>query len=164
MNIEVYREDQKARQWWWFLIIIPISVLCLWIGFTMIRQYFADEFLSGMVLLIGGIIIFAVGVGFLWLLYAEKLTIEVRTDGLYIRYYPFQLSFRKIPLDKLKSHKVRNDIMGLGIGYPFRGRGKVYNISGNRGLQLDFVDGKRLLIGSQKPEELANAIDIVLKK
>jgi len=108
--------------------------------------------------------IFAVGVGVLWLLYTEKMTTEVRTDGLYIRYYPFQLSFHKIPLDKLKSHKVRDDIMGLGMGYPFRGRGKVYNTSGTRGVQLDFTDGKRLLIGSQKPEELAIAIDTVLKK
>ncbi len=58
---------------------------------------------------------------------------------------------------------MQNDIVGLGIGYPFRGRGKVYNISGNRGIQLDFIDGKRLSIGSQKPEELAKAIDIVLK-
>ncbi len=86
MNIEVYREVQKARQWWWLLLIIPVSILCLWIGFTMIGRYFADEFQSGIILLIGGIMIFAVGVGALWLLYAEKLTTEVRSDGLYIRY------------------------------------------------------------------------------
>jgi hypothetical protein len=33
-----------------------------------------------------------------------------------------------------------------------------YNVSGNRGVQLEFSNGKRLLIGSQRPEDLAAAI------
>ena len=33
-----------------------------------------------------------------------------------------------------------------------------YNVSGNRGVQPVFSNGKRLLIGSQRPDELAAAI------
>jgi hypothetical protein len=29
-----------------------------------------------------------------------------------------------------------------------------YNISGDKGLQLEFTDNKKLLIGTNKPEEL----------
>ncbi len=36
--------------------------------------------------------------------------------------------------------------------------GKAYNVSGNRGVQLKLSSGKGLLIGSQRPEELAQAI------
>ena len=36
--------------------------------------------------------------------------------------------------------------------------GKAYNVSGNRGVQLKLSTGNGLLIGSQRPEELAQAI------
>jgi TATA-box binding protein (TBP) (component of TFIID and TFIIIB) len=32
--------------------------------------------------------------------------------------------------------------------------GKAYNVSGNQGVQLFFTNGKKLLIGTQKPEEI----------
>jgi uncharacterized membrane protein YobD (UPF0266 family) len=37
-------------------------------------------------------------------------------------------------------------------------KGKAINISGNRGLQLEFKDGKRLLIGTNKREDLKKAL------
>ena len=36
--------------------------------------------------------------------------------------------------------------------------GRAYNVSGREGVRLDFADGKHLLIGSQRAEELAAAI------
>jgi len=33
-----------------------------------------------------------------------------------------------------------------------------YNAYGNRGVQLVLTDGSRILVGSQKPEELLNAL------
>jgi hypothetical protein len=36
--------------------------------------------------------------------------------------------------------------------------GWAYNISGNRGVRIDYKDGNRFLIGSQRPEELQQAI------
>jgi hypothetical protein len=42
--------------------------------------------------------------------------------------------------------------------------GKAYNISGKRGVQFEFLDGKRLLIGTQKPKELIQALDTVSGK
>ena len=37
-------------------------------------------------------------------------------------------------------------------------RGKAYNVSGNEGVQLELTNGKRILIGSQRADELADAI------
>jgi hypothetical protein len=42
---------------------------------------------------------------------------------------------------------------GWGFRYGFK-NGKAYNISGNMGLQLILKNGDRILIGTQKPEEL----------
>jgi hypothetical protein len=38
------------------------------------------------------------------------------------------------------------------------GKGWAYNVRGNRGVQLELANGKRILIGSQRAEELAGAI------
>jgi hypothetical protein len=47
---------------------------------------------------------------------------------------------------------------GWGIRYSPFGQGCAYNVSGNRGVQLELADGQRILIGSQRAEELARAI------
>jgi len=89
---------------------------------------------------------------------------EVRDDGLYIRFYP--LTHQKIPFEHIVHCEVRTynpirEFGGWGIRY---GKGgKAYNVSGNRGVQLDLVNGKRLLIGSGRPEELARAIEAEMK-
>ena len=38
------------------------------------------------------------------------------------------------------------------------GWGKAYNVSGNRGLQLELSSGKKILIGSQRADELARIL------
>jgi len=40
---------------------------------------------------------------------------------------------------------------------------RAYNMSGNQGVQLVFKNGKKLLIGSQKADELAEAIRSIMK-
>jgi hypothetical protein len=49
---------------------------------------------------------------------------------------------------------------GWGISYSFFGKGWAYNVNGNRGGQLELANGKRILIGSQRAEELARAIGV----
>jgi hypothetical protein len=66
----------------------------------------------------------------------------------------------------LKSHEAityspLRDYGGWGIR---RGaKGKAYNVSGNHGVRLELSDGKRILIGSQRPEELSEAVAAALK-
>ena len=68
---------------------------------------------------------------------------------------------RRIPLEDLKSVEARtySPIREYG-GWGFRyGRsGKAYNVMGNRGVQLELKSGERVLLGSQKAEDLAAAI------
>jgi len=94
-----------------------------------------------------------------------SLRTEVRTDGIYIRFFPLHLSFHKIPLEDLTAYGARTyspirEYGGWGIRY--RRRSKAYNARGNRGVQLHLRNGEQILIGSQKPEEFVKAIDIAL--
>ena len=45
--------------------------------------------------------------------------------------------------------------VALGIAVPM---GIAYNVRGNKGVQLEFNDGKKVLIGSQRAKELEKAI------
>ena len=47
---------------------------------------------------------------------------------------------------------------GWGIRYGF-GAGWVWNVSGNMGVQLELDNGRKVLIGSQRPAELKDALD-----
>ncbi|MFQ5842819.1 MAG: hypothetical protein ACE5I8_10320, partial [Thermodesulfobacteriota bacterium] len=77
------------------------------------------------------------------------------------------LTHQKITFEEITRCEVRtyNSIREFGGGGNwYRRGGKAYNVSGNRGVQLELANGKRLLIGSQRPEELAQAIEAKMKR
>jgi hypothetical protein len=49
---------------------------------------------------------------------------------------------------------------GWGLRLGLFGKGQAYNVSGDKGIQLEFTNNKKLLIGTNKAEELT----AVLKK
>lgn len=94
-----------------------------------------------------------------WLLSATLIT-EVRPEGLYVR---FKLLWpeRIIPYDQIvkaeaKTYRPIRDYGGWGV----RGIAPVraFNVSGNRGVLLSLTDGQFLMIGSQRPDQLAAAL------
>ena len=95
-----------------------------------------------------------------------KLETEVRSDGLYVRFFPIHIHFKKFTAEDLSEYYARTYRPILeygGWGIRFGKGGRAYNISGNKGAQLVLKSGKRLLIGSQRPDELAEAIGSVMK-
>ena len=164
-NIITFHEEQQFRQTWvWIIIIFP--TLILWyvaIQELVLNNPVGNSHASNTVIPLFWLLF---GVLFPIFFYKLKLTTEVRKDGLYIRFFPVHLSFKKISLGKLKKHSVRTyrpvtEYGGWGIKWG--SGGKTYNVSGNRGVQLEFTDEKRLLIGSQEPEQLDNAIEYYLR-
>jgi len=161
-----YREVQRFRQPWLWLLIAAVSGVSIW---SFVQQIIMDKPFGQNPAPDVGVVIIAVifGLAFPSLFYAINLTTEVRSDGLYVRFFPFHLKFRRIAAESLTRYEVQTyrpirDYGGWGIRY---GRGgKAYNVSGNCGVMLELSDGGRLLIGSQKPEELANAINLALGK
>jgi hypothetical protein len=68
---------------------------------------------------------------------------------------------RRVPLAGIRSAvEVRYDPAAEYGGYGIRSgaKGLAYIASGNRGVQVELNDGRKLLIGSQRPEELARSI------
>jgi hypothetical protein len=154
-----FEEEQSFRQTWvWALLGVTLLLLLVPLGFVLggapVKP--GSDCLSGVIGLAGGI---AVVIGVAWLMYAMKLTVRLDDAGLHVRFIP--LVKRDIPLDEIARWEARTyrpilEYGGWGIRCGWKGM--AYNVSGNRGVQLQLANGKRLLIGSQRPEELAAAI------
>lgn len=156
-----FREVQKFRQFWVSSMVLIPAVVTLYGAYKqlVLGQPFGNNPTSDSTMIALTIIF---GFMFPLFIFSMKLVTEVRSDGLYVRFFPFHLSFRKLGYRDIASYKAVHysalrDYGGWGIRY---GRnGKAYNISGNDGVMLEFSNGKHLLIGSQKVHELLMAMD-----
>ncbi len=155
-----FREVQKFRQWWLWILVI-ISSAPIW--YITIIQLFFNKHLGKEQMPTVLLIVFFILIGILLplFIFKVKLITEVREDGIYVRFFPFHFSFQRIPFEDLKDFHIRTyrpivEYGGWGVRYG--ASGKAYNVSGNQGLQLEFKNGKRLLIGTQSPEQLISVV------
>jgi hypothetical protein len=87
-----------------------------------------------------------------------RLQTRLETTALYVRFFPIHMWYQKIGFDEIatvyaRTYQPLGEFGGWGIR---KGRGgKAYNVSGNQGVQLELKNGKKLLIGSQRSNELA---------
>jgi hypothetical protein len=100
------------------------------------------------------------------LLWIGRLEIEVRPDAVLVRFFPFHLHWRRLPAQELSECYARRysplwEYGGWGIRYGWSGW--AYNLRGHEGVQLVFKNGRKLLLGSQQPQELAAAIRSIMK-
>jgi hypothetical protein len=139
----VFCEVQQFRQPWVWALLGGIALLMFVLG----------------PVLWGGLLVIGVVAGFM---YSLRLQTEVRADGIYLKLWPLHRSFRRIlwsEIERYESIRYRplRDFGGWGIRWA---PGKIaYNVSGNRGVWFERTDGRSVLVGSQRPEELVSAID-----
>lgn len=166
----LFQEVQQMRQnkiiWLVFVLYPLVALMILWGTFSqlVLDKPFGDNPTSDLGLILTNIFTFVIMGGIFWLLMAANLTTEVRTDGIYVRYPPFVRKFQAYHWDDLAEIYVRKyrpiwEYGGWGWRAGLMGKGQAYNIRGNQGLQFVMQNGKRLLIGTQKPDELQEAIE-----
>jgi hypothetical protein len=153
----IYSEKQTYRNS--IMIWIPLGVLFFFIyGFY--RQFylhipFGNHPMSdtGFIFVLIGFILF-----FVFFL-SISLETKIYTNGISIRFYPIQFKYVFLKWDVIEKVEVvrYNPIIEYG-GWGYRGFKNSYkralNISGNKGIKIYFFDGKSLLVGTQKPEDL----------
>ena len=89
----------------------------------------------------------------------EVTPTEVRVWFGWVPTYRRVVSIGRHPaLSTSSSYRPIADYGGWGIRAGRDGE-RVLNARGNRGVRLELADGTRLLIGSQRPEELAETIE-----
>jgi hypothetical protein len=148
-----FHEEQRFK---WFLTA-AFCVPALIVGYGLFRQVVLNQpFLSGSLLWPA----FAVAVVVAVWIFRSKLVTETHDDGLFIDFV-WLWPVRTIPWDQIRSVETRTyrpikDFGGWGVRWA--ARGIVYHARGNRGVRLVLASGERVLIGSQRPDDLARAI------
>jgi len=184
MENVVYQEEQKFSLWLRWLVYLSMGLAVLISAFALIKETAPEGSQEtwdaspppGMKVdsphpersrrILAVIVGIGVPIAIAGLFLFLKLETEVRPDGLYVRYAPFHIHFKRIDPEDLSEYYARQykpirEYGGWGIRCSFR-NGKAYNVSGNKGVQLVFKNGKRLLIGSQKADELETAIRSIM--
>ena len=159
--LEIQRFTQR---WLWVLLILLMLILVGVFGYGFIEQLlfgrpWGDRPVSDDMLLLIGSVVILFSVSMIYLFYTLRLITEVRDEGLYIRFYPLRgkvIRYQSIKSCEARTYKPLSEYGGWGIKY---GRsGWAYNIIGDRGVQLVLDNNKRILIGSQRADELKQAI------
>ena len=165
----IFREVQAFGSLLRALLVILMAVSVVIFAIALWETITNPKTTNTLVPTLLSIIAMAIPIAVTILFFILKLETEVRSDGLYVRFYPMHIRFRKFTRKELAEHYCRTykpilEYGGWGIRCSFTGKGKAYNVSGNKGVQLVLTNGKKLLIGSQKPDDLAAAIAQMLKQ
>ncbi|MBI1221618.1 MAG: hypothetical protein GC180_03355 [Bacteroidetes bacterium] len=166
-NKALFNEVQRFRQWWmWVILIICDGTLIggawqQWSQEEMFKDRMSDD--MGLLFSIGMLLL----VNILFLVF--RLETSIYDEGIVVRYFPFHLRAREFSWKDISSAEVRTyspirEYGGWGLRLGLFGRGKAWNVSGDQGLQLVFNNGKKLLIGTQKPEEIREALTERIEK
>jgi hypothetical protein len=162
-----FKEVQRFKTWWaWF----GVAALNLLFIYAIVQQIFlgtpfgpkpAPDFVLILVEL------------FLLLLFVFLISIKLKTritdTGIYYRFIPFHFKETFIEWHELKDAYIRsydsfNEYGGWGIRTGSTKTGKALNTSAssNKGLQLQFNDGRLLLVGTRRPDEIQLILDAVI--
>ncbi|MCF8234309.1 MAG: DUF6141 family protein [Bacteroidales bacterium] len=160
-----FKEKQRFNHWWIIAIVTIVTGLWLWafiqqiiLGIPFGTRPAPDlALIIILVLVLIPVLIFAF----------HSMHTEIRSDGIYYRLAPIMRS-KKIKTEDitewhLRKYKPVREFGGWGIRFSFRKKGsKTYNVKGKSGLQLKLDSGKKILIGTQKPEEIEKAMEKLL--
>jgi hypothetical protein len=149
-----FKETQRFTQWWLWLILFGTWAIMIFALLQEVNEIIMSFFIGGFI-----------GLGLPIFFWQMRLVTRVTSAGIYVRFIPFHFKEQFYPWDSIESAQVRTydslfEYGGWGIKYGFSGQGKVYNVSGDQGLQLVFKSGEKILIGTHKPEEIQAAVPL----
>jgi hypothetical protein len=160
-NEILFTERQKFKQWWLWVILLAVNGLFVFGIFKQVigGQQFGDKPINDTGLLSTAALTLLMTI----LFFNSHLDTQIKKDGIYLRFFPFHFSFRHYTWDKISKSFVRKynplgEYGGWGLRLGLFGKGKAFNVSGDKGLQIVFSDNKKLLIGTNKADELSETL------
>ena len=163
--IAIYREEQRFG--WWLYGLVSVMFAISWITFLGRHQIAPDGFINAH----GRSLAVAVAVGMvlpvILVVGVLRMTTIISPDEVRIWFGFYPTIRRSISIGTIASVEVVKyrpivHCGGWGIRIARDGE-RVFNARGNRGVRLKLADGTTILIGSQRPEELALAVKGVLR-
>lgn len=166
MSKLIFKEEQNFRSsiFVWLITIPLFMVLTVIVvaGAANHKQNASGSALEEIIIPI--VLLILVECGLLFLFLKSRLEVSIWSDGIRYR-YPILINKEKfIPKDEIASTEVAkyNPIGEFG-GWGWRtgivSRKKAYNVSGNKGLRVSLKNGKQILFGTLKENELRSAVN-----
>ncbi len=157
----LFIEKQQFRQPWLWVLLIGLCLLTLW-GFVqqvILGVPWGNKPAPDGLLIVFTILPFAL----LWLFGSMYLKTEITNEEIRIQFFPFfRRTFKWQDIEEAYVRQYKPIAEYGGWGARFSHKGIAYNVSGNMGLQLVLKKGgKRILIGTQLPEELERVLNLI---
>ena len=155
-----FHEEQPFRQPWLWLLILGLAALQWW-GFVqqivLGQPWGTNPAPDWMMVLLWLLIGIGMPLFFLYL----RLIVTVTDEAINICFRP--LTRRTIAIADITHFEARSyaPLREYG-GWGIRGWGgkRAYNVSGKRGVELTLADGRKVMIGSLRADELAEAVAV----
>ena len=171
--MKVFKESQRFNQWW--LILFGL-IIVIFIGLGFVSEYkdsggnLSNDQLISMIISGSLMVIVFLLIGFI------RLKTKIDENGITYQFTPFHFTPRIIPWSDLSKCYIRKyspitEYGGWGIRglqrkgfWDFSNKGMAYNTKGDMGIQLEFKDGGKLLIGTQDPDKAKKTIHTYISK
>ncbi|WP_350291295.1 hypothetical protein [uncultured Croceitalea sp.] len=166
--MRVFEEKQWFNQWWVLLLNFSVIGLLLYFMYEWYivgenidkidaSNYIGQTAIILMLLLIVGLMLFL------------RLKTSINENGIQYRFTPFHrkkriISWKEMSECYTRKYQPITEFGGWGIKPVPKSKDMAYNVKGNMGIQIKLKDGKKILIGTQKPEEAQLVINRYFKK
>ena len=155
-----YREVQYIRQTWiTAILVVPLGIVLFGLfQQVVLGRPWGNKPVSNQAFILIGTALCAFVV---WLLNLKMVT-EVRPDALFVGFrvlwWPRRIAMQEIASARAITYRPIAEYGGWGMRWSFRDSSMAYTARGDRAVEIVLQDGRRILIGSQRPEELETAI------
>jgi hypothetical protein len=152
----LYRETQRFRQvWLWAILIVTAIAPCIF--FAVMYFLYPTGFRGhAWSLVVGGIAIVAAPA----YMALACLHTEVNTVQVIVRFFPLR---KRFPHAQIESYELIRyhwmDFGGWGVKWVAGTKITAYTVSGDRAVRLRLRDGRIPVIGTQRPDAFAAALD-----
>ena len=170
MNEIIFREVQRFRNTIFMYIVVFFFLFILFIfGYGIVTQLvfhkqFGNNPMSDFGLILTGSFSVVISTTLFLLFFLGNLEIIITPNGLFYKYFPFINKLRKIDKSSIKNYQVRQykpirEFGGCGLRYNYKTKTSCYNIRGTMGLEIELVNGRRIMLGTQEPHEIKKSMD-----
>ena len=152
----LFEEQQRFTQWWIWAMLLGTIAFAIWsVSIVNFRQNLLLVFFAAVLPI----------VAFIFWLLAVRLDTKITSESISVRFRFIPFAHKKILWSEVNSAEVivyNPWETGFGLRIGFDG-GIVYNTHGRNGLQIITKEGKKFLLGTQRPDELKKILADIIR-
>ena len=160
MNSDILYYERQRAPWFWAIILLPINIPFIYglIKQLILNKPWGNNPMSDIGLILVSVCVFLLSI----LMITVKLETFITKEGIFVRFFPFLIRCRFYSWDKINQVEIKKYAPLKhygGWGFRIGMNGSIaFNMRGNIGLELVLNNGRKVLIGTNNPQEMETAI------